>query len=136
MLYLTPNVSSVVCVTLWEKAVNQTNPYFTWQITSADSRNQYVFAADDFSTAPNYYNLFTFSAIYGATMGLTAGVIPAYSGQYSYEVYEMTNQYDLDLNNAVGMVETGILNIIATYSTIATFTASQNTIAVFKNIKF
>ncbi|MGB5050822.1 MAG: hypothetical protein WBO46_17895 [Caldilineaceae bacterium] len=140
MLYLTIGSASQLNVTLYENCTNTTNPYFAWSITDCDTNVSYVFTNQDNSPAPEYFNRFTFSVVTGATYGLTAGIIPCSSGQFVYNIYEMTTQYDLDISNAVpninsadGIVETGILNVIGTYSqNIITFTQSQN-IIVFRN---
>jgi hypothetical protein len=62
----------------------------------------------------------------------TQGVVQCPQGQYTYEIYEMTSA-DLNINNAVGMIETGILLISPTYSTTISATNS-NTISVNKNL--
>ena len=106
--------------------------YFTWRITDADTNKQYIFTNDDISPAPWYYNMFTFSVVPGATYGLTAGIITAQQGVYTYEVYQTKNQYDLTTNGI--LLETGILNIEGTYSVVKTFTQSAGNIITFKNI--
>lgn len=128
MLYLNTGTASVVTLTLYEAAENVVNPFFTWRLFN--SENEVVFTADDISPVPYYYNSFTISlANYS---GLTAGVINVETGQYTYEVYEMQNQYDLNLDNAIGMVETGILNIIGTYSEIKAYVKTDNKIKAYK----
>lgn len=123
MLYIDYGSTSSVTVTLYEKCQNTTNPYFTWLVNGGDNKEQYVFCTDDFSSVPWYYNQFTFSS--------TLFAAPA--GQYVYTVYEMAVQNDLNLDNAIGEVETGILNIVGTVSTIVAFTQSNtNTVKVFK----
>lgn len=42
----------------------------------------------------------------------------------------MVNQYDLDLNNAVGLVESGIITYNATYSNPIAYTQSNADITV------
>lgn len=116
MKYLNSGTNSVI-FTLNEKATI-INPYFVFKITDADRRNGatanavYVFCADDNSQFSYNYNQFTFSVVAGATYGATQGVIGALKGEYKYEVYQ-TNQYDLNLNNVVKLVENGIMIINA-----------------------
>lgn len=115
MKYINSGTNSVI-FTLNEKATNPINIFYCFKITSADrkfgaTQNQtYIFTADDNSPAPYNYNSYTFSYIVGATYGATAGVIPVYPGEYKYEAWQ-TNQYDLDLNNAIKLVEKGIMII-------------------------
>ncbi len=115
MKYLETGTNSVI-FTLYEKSNNIVNPYFVFKITDSDRRygatgnTIHIFTADDNSVAPFNYNSYTFSVIAGATYGATAGVIPALKGEYKYEVWE-TGQYDLNLNNAIKIVEKGIMII-------------------------
>lgn len=120
MLYVSFTGSTAVTVTLGNNTQNQVNPYYTWQLLDKDSNNEYILYMDDFSTAPYYYNSFTFSG------GLTAG-------QYTYNIYEMGTASDFNLANAVGKVENGILNVIGTYSIIQSYTESNNTTNVYRN---
>jgi hypothetical protein len=134
MIYIDINKPTGVAVTLNEKAVS-INPYFVWTIRDDDTNKQYVFTADDWSPAPWYYNIFTFSVITGATYGATQGIIPAPQGNYIYRVYETPIKYDLNLSNTTKQVEVGIFNIIGTVSVINTFTASNNdTVITFKKL--
>lgn len=119
MLYIDYGVTSSVTVTLFEKCQNVTNPVFTWVVDGGDNRQSYTFSVDDFSVAPWYFNQFTFSST----------AIPI--GQYVYTVYEMA-EYDLDIANSVGEVETGILNIVGTASLATVFEGGTNIVTVFK----
>jgi hypothetical protein len=115
MKYIESGTNSVI-FTLYEKSDNVVDPYFVFKITSPDKKfgatqtQHYIFTADDNSPAPYNYNSYTFSYVLGATYGATAGVINVYPGEYKYEVWQ-TNQYDLDLNNAIKIVEKGIMII-------------------------
>jgi hypothetical protein len=110
MLYINQNTPKEIIVTANE--LSTVNPaYYTWLITSADTLQSYTFSAIDNSSS-YYYNSFTLSVIPGATQGLTAGVIPTYTtGQHTYNIYQMQNYGDLNINNAVKLVETGLLYI-------------------------
>ncbi len=127
-------VTASVVTTLYERSSNLVNPYYTWEIINSNTLETTVFYADDVSTAPWYYN--TFNLTISTTMsGPTAGIVNAVSGQYTYNIYEMANQYDLDINNAINFVETGIMYIVPTYSAYATYTQSDNaTIVVYNNL--
>lgn len=125
MIYININTPTSVAVTLNENA-NLSNPFYVWQLQD-DTNLQYVFTGDDISMAPQNYNLFTFNVITGATFGLTQGIIPCPAGEYIYKVWETEVQYDLNLNNALDVVEKGIFNIIGTFSMVPTF---DNTIII------
>lgn len=140
MIYLTQNQNNLVTVTLWELCENLVNPFFTWKITDKGTNNSIVFTTNDYSSSPYYYNYFTVSVVSlsgtATPRGSTAGVIYANTGTYDYVVYEMVNQYDLNLNNAIGTVETGILQINGTYSSYLVDTTSNGTIFVDKSLNF
>lgn len=121
-----------VVFTLYERCVNISNPYFLFQITDQESNDvTYFTCGPDFSPNPYHYNFFTISIT--ATMsGLTAGILPIPPSNYSYIAYEMSQPYDLNVNNAIKIVEYGELQVVSTYSTVPVF---QNTkiIPVFQN---
>ena len=130
MIYLNAGVNKIFA-TLYEESFNLINPYFTWKLTDKDSDAVYVFCADDNSTAPYYWNSFTVSVGPGSA---TAGYVDIPPSIYSYEVYEMPNPYDLDLNNSLGIVENGLITYNATYSNPVAFTQSNDdVIVVFRN---
>jgi hypothetical protein len=130
MLYLNTTGNTKVTVTLYEKSSNILNPNYTWKLVNKDTFVEKVFYQADFSPYPYYFNYFTISI--ATPENLTSGVIDVPPGQYQYYIYEMPAPADLDLNNAIGMVENGILNVIATYSTPNVYTASNtNTIPTY-----
>jgi hypothetical protein len=132
MIYLKQSGSTKVVATLYEKCKNQVNPYFTWKLTEKDSNAITIFCADDFSYAPYYWNAFTIS-VSTTQSGATHGIINIPASIFSYEVYEMKNPYDLNLKNAVGLVENGLITINATYSVQASTMSNTNTINVYRN---
>jgi len=132
MIYLNTGTNSVV-VTLYEKST-QTQPYYTWQIIRKGSFDEVVFYQDDSSYAPFYWSEFqiTLSPSYSS---LTAGIIQANSGEYTYNIWEMNQPYDLGYTQSNNLVETGILIINATYTPEAEYTGTDdNTIVYYKNI--
>lgn len=132
MLYLNITQPTRLNTTFWENSTNLVNPYFTWKITNKQSLAETIFYADDFSQVPWYYNSFTVSV--SSTPGLTAGIINITPGEYTYQVYQMANPYDLNLSNAIKEVETGILILSATYTPQASFTQSSGTVSVWTNM--
>ena len=130
MLYLNPTGDTRVVVTLYENSSNLVNPYYTWKLVNKDTLAEKIFTQLDSSPSPYYFNYFTISI--ATPEGLTAGTIDIKPGQYQYYVYEMQNPYDLNLSNAIGLVENGILNVTATFSTPNVYTASNtNTIPTY-----
>jgi hypothetical protein len=92
-----------------------------------------VFYQEDSSPIPYYWNSFTISI--ATPVGLTAGIINANSGEWTYNVYQMAKPYDLHLNNSLGLVETGICIVNGTYSSNESYTGTMNnTITYYKNM--
>lgn len=133
MIYLNQVGKTNVVTTFYENCVNRVNPFFAWKITDKDSNEVTTFCADDFSLIPNYWNIFSITL--SPTMsGPTQGIINIPASIYTYQVYEMANQYDLNLNNAIGLVETGLITINATYTPPLSYTQSNNDITlVYRN---
>jgi hypothetical protein len=136
MIYLNSSGTNSVIVTLYEKCINITNPYFLWQIENKTTKELTYFYQNDNSTSPWYYNSFTISV--ATQSGLTAGILNNPAGEYTYTIWEMNEPYNLNVASASNPnpVETGILKIVATQSGIMgleTFTYS-GTIPSFKNI--
>ena len=132
MLIINNSGTSNVVVTLYEKCSNTFNPYFLWSVNRKGSNDTILFTNDDTSTSPGYWNQFEI-IIATNSVGLTQGIIPLFEGEWVYEVFEMQNQYDLNINNAIGLVETGIMTVGTTYSTIPVYTQNDKiVIPVFK----
>lgn len=132
MLIINNSGTSNVVVTLYEKCSNLVNPYFLWSVTRKGSNDNILWTNDDTSTSPWYWNQFEIT-IATNSVGLTQGIIPLFEGEWVYNVYEMENQYDLNLNDAINLVETGIMIVGTTYSTTPDFTQNNsNTIPVFR----
>jgi hypothetical protein len=129
MLYLTTNESKILTVTLNDNPYHIWN-FSTWKITSLDTNIDTVFTAPNLSGSP-YYASFSFSAISGATMGITAGVIPVDRGQYRYFIYGSDTPDNLIIDEDK-LIENGILSIRGTVSNDIEFTYNQ-TYITFKN---
>jgi len=141
MIYLNQSNNNTVTVSLYGLCQNVINPFFTWQITDKATNNTVVFCADDNSNSAYYYNQFTISVVSIAPTatpyGSTAGIIYTNAGAYDYVVYEMANQYDTNINDAVGIIDTGILQINGTYSPYLVDTTQDGaTIFVDKSLNF
>jgi hypothetical protein len=132
MLIVSPTQSSLITVTLYELASNQVNPYFTFELIKKGSHDKIYFTNDDLSTSPWYWNQYMITPSTG-TPGLTQGIIPLMEGEYVYNVYETSAQYDITLSTLVGKVETGIMIVGTVVNTIPAFTTNDNAvIPVFK----
>lgn len=111
MLNINYTGTSSITLQLYDNCHNQIQPYFTFQLIRAGSLDNIIFTADDISPNPNVYNKFILT-VGSVSGGLLQGIIPVQSGQYGYTVFEMPNQYDLDLNNNIGVVTVGDLNVL------------------------
>lgn len=136
MIYLTPNISKNVNVTLTsDMLISPTNSiYYVWSIQDQDTFLTYTFSNNDISDNNGYYNSFSFSVITGATFGLTAGIIPAPQGNFIYNIYQTANDGSLIPINDKSL-ETGLLIINGTYSNPnISVIGDDDTIKVDKNI--
>lgn len=131
MIYLNTGTNSIV-ITAYEKST-QIQPYYTFELIRKGSFDKVVFYQNDTSYAPWYWSKFDITV--ATYSGLTAGIIKVNSGEWTYNVYEMASPYDLNLTNAIGIVETGICIINGTYSSNHEYTGTMaDTIVYYKNI--
>jgi hypothetical protein len=131
MIYLNSGTNSVT-VTLYEKST-QLQPYYTWLIQRKGTFEEVIFYQNDISPAPYYWNNFVITLNNG--LGLTAGQIIANRGEWTYTIYEMASPYDLNLSDAIDIVETGILIITGTATPNQSYTGTNNnTLTYYKNI--
>lgn len=116
MIYLSTTTPSKVILqsnkdqTTTSSAQDLLTNYYTFQITSCDSFEQYIFSPYNFSQSP-YYDAFTVSV--GNTVSATgsAVMIDAEAGQYNFSVYKMPTEYNLNIASASYLTEQGILQI-------------------------
>lgn len=85
-----------VIATLQEKTTLN-NPFYVFEVSNRE--NTQVFSVTDASTSKKRYN--SFSLTEGSTFTLPVG-------EYDYKIHEMSQENDIDLNNSVSVVETGI----------------------------
>jgi hypothetical protein len=134
MIYLSTLQPKEVFLTLREKATitGTATPYYTWQIQNRDSLEWTIFSPDNFSGSP-YFDAFTISV--GTPSSLTGSNVQLYveQGQYDYIITQTLTEYSLSITGSV--VETGILQIVGTSTTISQFTQSDtNTTKIFNYI--
>lgn len=133
MIYLESGTTSVVTVTLFEKSTTA-NPYYTWQLIRKGTFEEVIFYQSDSSPIPYYYNSFTIS-VSPTYSGLTNGIIKANSGKWTYNVWEMTTPYNLNLASASNLLETGICIISGTYTENNKYIGTNDaTIKYYKNM--
>lgn len=131
MLYLQNGTNSIVA-TLYEKS-SQIQPYYTWQLIRKGSFDEVVFYQNDSSYAPWYWNEFVVSV--GTISGPTQGQIVISSGEYTYNVWEMATSSSLSYTQSIGLVETGILIVTATFTSNSEYIGNDDTeIIYYKNI--
>lgn len=118
MLTMSNTGTSLVTTTLYEKCQNTVNPYFTWNVFQKSGQKDIIFYQNDISSNPFYYNQFELTV---GTLSALNGVIPVIQGEWIYNIYEMISPYDLDLNHAQGIVETGLLIVAGTYSQLISY---------------
>ena len=134
MIYISTTASNTVTTTTLQNRISLANDYFTWKIINRNNFEQFVFAPL-VSTQSSYYCQFTFSV---ATPSVATGSIISFDlpyGEYHYEIYQTTSQYDLNLTTSLGIVETGLIKVPGIASTFSSFTASDlSTIKVFEEL--
>jgi hypothetical protein len=112
MIYLLSGEDNNAIVTLYEATTNLVNPHYTWKLENKTTKVETIFTSEDNSDAPWSYNSFTISV--ATYSGLTAGIINCPVGEYEYIIYEMPDNYNLNIASASGIVEYGILKIVGT----------------------
>jgi len=131
MIYLETGLNTIT-LTLYEKTT-QFPPYYTFQLVRKGTFDDVIFYQEDNSPIPYYWNSFTISV--ATPVGLTSGIIDVNSGEWTYNVYQMATPYDLDLNNSLGLVETGICIVNGSFSNNESYRGTMNdTITYYKNM--
>jgi len=129
MLNVSGNGTTKVTVTLYERC-QTTDPFFTWLVQRKGSLDTIIFYQDDISLSPYYYNQFNIT-IATSSVGLTAGVVPLFPGEWNYTIYEQSQPYILATSSNV--VETGILIVSGTFSQSPVYNGlDDNTIIVYR----
>lgn len=131
MIYLSDGVNNIT-ITPYEKS-SQIQPYYTWQIVRKGSFEEVIFYQDDISYAPWYWSEFEITL--NVVDEPTQGFILANAGEWTYNVWEMPGPNILDLTQAIGLVETGILIISGTSTNDSEYTGNDDSqIIYYKNI--
>lgn len=129
MIYLQQNQNN--SITISANQVNYTN-YYTWQLIRKGSFDEVVFYNDSSSPVPEYWQTFTISC--ATYSGLTAGIINVNNGEWTFNVYEMNEPYNLNVASG-SLCKTGICIISGTTTTINSYSGGENqTIKYYNNI--
>lgn len=136
MIYFQSGTTSTIAMTLAEKAISG-GTHYTFSIQNRDSFETTIFAPTDVSAFPQYYNLFEITTNSGLTQTLTGTSVTLLDmpiGEYHYDVFEMPTANDLDITNAIKLVEVGLLFVVGPDSSIPTYTGNDlGTLRVFNN---
>ena len=115
-MYLLQNESNNVILTLSESTtISATTPYFLFEFVSPVTKASTYFTAPDESTNIIRYNKFNFT-LTGGTQNLTAGTVTLIpDGRWSYNVYQMSGQTNLNLTGVTGgPIDSGYAQISGT----------------------
>ena len=112
MIKINKNSANTVVLTLTEKCT-LTNPLFLFRFTNDQSKVSYTFIALDDSLHPDRYNRFVITEKTSPVLTNSEVNLPL-PGFYHYEIYEQSSPTNLNIANAVGIVETGKVKVIGT----------------------
>ena len=108
--------------------------YFTWQLIDKTNLGEYLFYQGNTSSV-SFYKKFIIDNNIGS-IGLTAGIVQIPGGQYTYNLHQMINPYDLDLNNSLGVSRTGLITIGATYTPLIQYSSNDSfTFSSYTNLE-
>ena len=107
MILLNKESTSKVVLTLSELVTIDAPAYFLFEVISDDTKVSTFFTAEDISTNACRYNEFDITLTGGAT-DPTIGLIDLeLNGYYKYQIYQQADQFNLDPNQASGIIEYG-----------------------------
>jgi len=96
--------------TLSEK-VTISNPYYLFSFKHQVLMSSVNFIASDVSSFPTRFNKFLITETTGVT-NLTSGIVSLpETGFYEYAIYEQTSSSNLNIENATGLLEIGMVKV-------------------------
>lgn len=114
MIFLNDNTTNYVVLTLLENSLLYQNsgvtPYYLFEFISPASNENIFFTANNLSTSQQQLRFDSFNiTLTGSNyVNLTASTIYMRPGMWwDYNIYEQTQQYNLNPANTVSIVETG-----------------------------
>jgi hypothetical protein len=132
MVYLfashSSDVWSLQCV---PNAINKTNPYFVWYLTSLATNATYSVFQLDSSPSNYFYSQFTMSLYQQSATGGGLASFGLQAGQYSFIVYETDIPYSTDINLNDNIVNQGLMMIIGTVSHITELYTTETPQTIF-----
>lgn len=131
MILLQQNTVNDVVLTLRE-LTTIANPFYLFVFTSDDTNISKIFTGVDISTNVNTYNEFNIELTSGAEDLLDSVINLPYKGYYTYNIYSMVTEGNLDINNITELVESGKVYVNDTIKPVkTTYTGGNNTKAVY-----
>lgn len=127
MILLNKNSTAKVVLTLSESVTIDAPVYFLFEVISDDTKASQFFTAEDISTNDCRYNEFDITLTGGAT-DPTIGLIDLkLNGYYKYNIYQQSIQFNLDPNQANGIIENGKVYVKGELKPVTTsYTENEN----------
>jgi hypothetical protein len=116
--------------TLTEK-VTLNNPYYLFSFKHQVLMSTVNFIASDVSGFPTRYNKFLITETTGVT-NLTSGIVSLpETGFYEYSIYQQTSSSNLNVANAEGLLEIGMLKVESPIPVINAYDNQNKTIITY-----
>jgi len=116
--------------TLTEK-VTLSNPYYLFSFKHQVLMSSVNFIASDVSSFPTRFNKFLITETTG-TVNLTSGIVSLpETGFYEYSIYEQTSSSNLNVDNATGLLEIGMVKVESPVPVINAYDNQNKTIITY-----
>jgi len=116
--------------TLTEK-VTINNPYYLFSFKHQVLMSTVNFIASDVSGFPTRYNKFLITETTG-TVNLTSGIVSLpETGFYEYAIYEQTSSSNLNVANAEGLLEIGMVKVESPVPVVNAYDNQNKTIITY-----
>ena len=116
--------------TLSEK-VTISNPYYLFSFKHQVLMSSVNFIASDVSSFPTRFNKFLITETTGVT-NLTSGIVSLpETGFYEYAIYEQTSSSNLNIENATGLLEIGMVKVESPVPVINAYDNQNKTIITY-----
>ena len=116
--------------TLTEK-VTLNNPYYLFSFKHQVLMSTVNFIASDVSGFPTRYNKFLITETTGVT-NLTSGIVSLHeTGFYEYAIYQQTSSSNLNVANAEGLLEIGMIKVESPIPVVNAYDNQNKTIITY-----
>jgi hypothetical protein len=116
--------------TLTEK-VTLNNPYYLFSFKHQVLMSTVNFISSDVSGFPTRYNKFLITETTGVT-NLTSGIVSLpETGFYEYAIYQQTSSSNLNVANAEGLLEIGMVKVESTLPVVNAYDNQNKTIITY-----